>query len=272
MPNQWVIVSDASTDRTDDIVSRYARQHDFIQLARVEGGGKRQFASKVFALRVGYAKLKSLEFDFIGNLDVDISLGPDYYENVLSKFHDNEKLGVAGGLILDVDCPQIFDKMANLNSVRGGVQLFRRQCYEEIGGYVPLELGGEDAVAETMVRAMGWEVRTFPEIRGFHLRVSGTHGRSIRVARTSAGLRDYLLGYHPLFFTLKAIRRMIEKPYVLGSVFMLLGYWSAYLTGINPRVSSDFLSHIRTEQVSQMRSVLKRAFRMASRGNGLMDG
>jgi cellulose synthase/poly-beta-1,6-N-acetylglucosamine synthase-like glycosyltransferase len=45
----WVIVSDGSTDRTDDIVQQYAIQHSFIRPLRRERDHCREFASKVFA-------------------------------------------------------------------------------------------------------------------------------------------------------------------------------------------------------------------------------
>ena len=31
-PMRWLVVSDGSTDRTDEIVSRYAQEHDWIEL------------------------------------------------------------------------------------------------------------------------------------------------------------------------------------------------------------------------------------------------
>ena len=33
-PKRWIIVSDGSTDGTDDIVTRYARDYSFIELLR----------------------------------------------------------------------------------------------------------------------------------------------------------------------------------------------------------------------------------------------
>ena len=53
VPRRWVIVSDNSTDRTDQIVQRYAETHDFIKLLRVTKKGARTFGSKAIALQKG---------------------------------------------------------------------------------------------------------------------------------------------------------------------------------------------------------------------------
>jgi len=79
LPAKWIIVSDGSTDRTDDIVKQYAIQHDWIELVRMPEHRDRQFAAKANCFKAGYDRLKSLEFDLIGNLDADITFEPDYY-------------------------------------------------------------------------------------------------------------------------------------------------------------------------------------------------
>lgn len=74
LPKKWIIVSDGSTDRTDDIVKRYEANYDFIQLLRREPDTSRNFASKVYAIQAGFKLLNGIEYDFIGNLDADVSI------------------------------------------------------------------------------------------------------------------------------------------------------------------------------------------------------
>src|SRR5579863_1359231 len=83
LPRRWVIVSDHSTDGTDQIVQRYADQHDFIRFLRVTKDAGHSFRSKVVALHQGAKLLEGVDHDFIGNLDADISLESDYFEKLV---------------------------------------------------------------------------------------------------------------------------------------------------------------------------------------------
>ncbi|MFX0199832.1 MAG: glycosyltransferase, partial [Candidatus Hodarchaeota archaeon] len=147
LPEKWVIVSDGSTDHTDEIVSHYAAKHDFIQFIRVSEHIQRNFWSKVHAFNAGYEQIKNTEYKFLGNLDADVSFNSNYYENVLLRFQTNPKLGIAGGIILELLNGQYVNQKLSLNSVAGAIQLFRRECYQDIGGYIPLTYGGVDSAA-----------------------------------------------------------------------------------------------------------------------------
>ena len=80
LPSKWVIVSDGSTDGTDEIVARFAKEHTWIELLRMPEHRDRSFAAKAVCFNAGYDHLKSTNFDLIGNLDADITFGQDYYE------------------------------------------------------------------------------------------------------------------------------------------------------------------------------------------------
>src|SRR5437667_7544125 len=95
-PVKWVIVSDGSTDGTDNVVKKYAAQHDWIELVRQPQRMERHFAGKAAAFNAGYARVKDLEYEVIGNLDADISFDEDYFAFLMSKFAENPGLGVAG--------------------------------------------------------------------------------------------------------------------------------------------------------------------------------
>ena len=101
-PQHWIIVNDNSTDHTGEIAQKYADAHDFIQVIHTTGDAKRNFGSKVKAVTYAFEQLADVEFDYIGNLDADISFDPDYYENILRKLEENPKLGLAGGTRFDL--------------------------------------------------------------------------------------------------------------------------------------------------------------------------
>ena len=198
--------------------------------------------------------MRGVAYDFIGNLDADVALESHYYEHVLDKFQQNPQLGLAGGTLDDVYAGKPCKIIGSVSSVRGAIQLFRRQCFEAIGGYTLETPSGIDTVAEVMVRMKGWEVKTFFEIAGLHLRpVGGTHGGKLSTARVRQGEMDYSLGYHPLFEVVKCLRRLGEPPFLVGSALRLCGYFRAGLRGDSHTVSHDFITYLRQEQLGRLR-------------------
>src|ERR1017187_8419322 len=171
-PLRWVIVSDGSTDRTDEIVKQYAARYEFIRLHRITEDHPRNFAAQAIAINTGFGLLRDLEFDFIGNLDADITLEPTYFDALLDRFEKDSRLGVAGGYIWEEDGGQFRCRKTNSpRSVAHAVQLFRRKCLNDVGGaYIPLPYGGPDWYAEIKARMHDWEVRSFPELKVYHHR------------------------------------------------------------------------------------------------------
>lgn len=257
-PLRWVIVSDGSTDGTDEIVSRYAAEHDFIRLVRREPDATRNFASKVFAIREGEKLLADLDYEFIGNLDADVSFEADYYERVLKRFESDPRIGVGSGRLFEEVSGKLKRRLVDPHfSVPGPIQLFRRACYEEIGGYMPLRYGGVDAMAEASARMHGWKTRTFMDIEAVHHRVTGTAvRRSLLHAAYRDGVQEYVNGYHPLFELGKTFRRMFVRPYVLGGLARLIGYVGAGLRRLPRSVPEDLVRHLHKEQLGRVRHIL----------------
>ena len=255
LPKKWVVVSDGSTDGTDKIVNDYSIICDFIQLIRVDGNNRKaNFASKVNAINVGYQQVRNLTYDFIGNLDADVTFESDYYESILRKFQQSPRLGIAGGFIHERSGEHFKSRQFNYaGSVAGAIQLFQRECYEAIGGHLPIKTGGEDWATEVMARMKGWEVEAFPEIIVYHHKQSkvarGTLRESIR-----QGLMDYSLGSHPFFEIMKCLRRAKEKPYLLVSSLRLCSFILSYCRRQKREVSDEFIRYLRKEQLERLRS------------------
>jgi glycosyltransferase involved in cell wall biosynthesis len=253
LPQKWVIVSDGSVDRTDEIVRTYAKKYAFIQLLRAEENGQRDFRSKVRAFQTGYDELEGTSYEFVGNLDADVTFDPDYYDQVLQKFRANPNLGVAGGIISELVGNTFVNENKSANySVAGAVQLFRRDCYEAFGGYVPISRGGIDAAAEIMARMHGWEVQTFPEIQVRHHRRVSTGGATILHTRFRRGISNYILGYHPLFQLASSLSRFAEKPFLIGSTCTLFGYGWSCLRKYKRAMPDEVVRFLRGEQMARI--------------------
>jgi len=252
-PQRWIIVDDNSTDNTADIVRSYLPGNDFIQLITKDGDKERNFASKSKAIAYAYEQLKDVDFDYIGNLDADIGLEPSYYESILKRMEAHSRLGLAGGIRYDYLNGKFVLRDCARNSVGGPIQLFRRACYEMIGGYMALPYGGIDAVAETSARMHGWDVRSFPEYRVYHYRATGTANHSKLQALYRAGRRDYSIGYHPVFELAHVLNRLGDKPY-LGSLVTMLGYLNAMLKGEARSVPPELVEYLQNEQMSRLKA------------------
>lgn len=252
-PKKWVVVSDGSTDRTDSIIQRYAERYEFIHYLRAQPTPDRTFGSKVYALRIALQELRGCEFDVIGNLDADVTFVSDYYERILALFSKHRELGIAGGLIYENHGGKIIPHQQALNwNVAGASQNFRRECFEQIGGYRPLPKGGEDPLADLMARMYGWKVKTFPELVVMHHRHCGTASGHKYKPFFDLGRVDRYFGFHPLFELAKCVSRIGERPYIIGSVIRLLGYFYSALSGdplAIPKPARDFL---RKEQLSRL--------------------
>jgi poly-beta-1,6-N-acetyl-D-glucosamine synthase len=257
LPKKWVIVSDGSTDRTDDIVKQYLLGNPWIELVRIPEHTDRHFAAKVNCFNAGYAKAKDLDYDTIGNLDADISFGPDYFEFLLAKFQEDPNLGVAGTPFVEEGKHYDY-KFTNIEHVSGACQLFRRKCYEEIGGYVPIKGGGIDWVAVTTARMKGWKTRTFTEKTCLHHRKMGTGNARAIMTWFRQGRKDYFLGNHPFWEIFRTLYQMTKKPIVIGGALLMLGFtWSA-ITRMSKPISTELQLFIRHEQMRRLKEFSKK--------------
>jgi poly-beta-1,6-N-acetyl-D-glucosamine synthase len=255
-PAKWVIVSDGSTDLTDEIVERHAARHGFIDPVRAAADPTRNFGSKAKAVNFAYGRTAGLDFAFVGVLDADVVFDPTYCESVLARFARNEKLGIAGGITYDLVDGRFTKSLSSRTSVGGPFQWLRRRCFEEIGGYLPLACGGVDTAAETMARMRGWEVESFPEIAIHHFRRTGTAGRGILTAKFRQGIMEYAHGYHPLFQLAKAAYRVRERPYLIGSLLRVTGYCWASLRGDRRALPEDAVAFLQAEQLKRLRAAV----------------
>jgi biofilm PGA synthesis N-glycosyltransferase PgaC len=258
-PHRWIIVSDGSTDGTDDVVKKYAVEYDFIQLHRISEDHPRNFLAQVHAINSGLSLLKDLDYSFVGNMDADITLEPDYFAQLLNKFSQDCKLGLGGGAIYERCADESFKerKGNSVRSVAHACQLFRRQCFEEIGGaYLPLPYGGPDTHAEIVARMRNWRVASFADLKVFHHRRTGSVGGVLR-GWFRQGKMDYSLGTLPLFEAFKLARRLLLKPYLIGSITRLGGFLDSYRRGEERSVPEEVVLHYRHEQRHRLRGLFR---------------
>jgi len=256
LPKRWVIVSDGSTDRTDEIVKKYAEAHDFISYLRVSRPPGRSFGSKVAALQAGYKLFDGVAYDFIGNLDADVTIGPDYYECLIGSIQNSPKLGIAGGFVCEEKGGRFESRRSNrVYSVAHAGQLVRHECYEAIHGYAVLEYGGEDWHAQISAKMTGWDSQSFPDLRIFHHRHTGQADNLLR-HKFRQGRMDYGFGSFLPFEIVKCIERFPEKPVIAGSLSRMCGFLWSWISREKRPVSAEFVTFLQSDQKQRLRSLI----------------
>ena len=258
LPLRWVIVSDGSTDGTDEIVKRYSADRPWIELLRMPERTERHFAGKVFAFRAGYERVRDLIPDVIGNLDADVSLDPDHFEYLLTRCSEDSQLGVFGAPFREGSYQYNY-RFSNIENVWGGCQLFRWECYSDIGGYVALKGGCIDHVAVVTARMKGWKTRTFTGKVCIHHRIMGTAQQGAVKARFRMGAKDYSVGNHPVWELSRMLYQMTNPPLLIGGLALGAGYLWSWIRRVEVPVSRELVAFSRHEQLRRLRHVFTRS-------------
>jgi biofilm PGA synthesis N-glycosyltransferase PgaC len=259
-PLKWVIVSDGSTDGTDEIVSRYTTEYPWIELVRMPERTERHFAGKVYAFNAGYSRVKDLDYAVVVSMDADISFEEDYFAFLLEKLTGDSRLGLVGTPFRDSSDGMYDYRFVSIEHVSGACQVFRRECFEAIGGYRPVKSGGIDLIAVLSARAAGWRTRTFAEKSCLHHRRMGTLRQRSLSNSFRRGRMDYLLGSHPVWEIFRSIYQVKRKWNFIGGILMLAGYFWTMLNHVERTMPQDLVSLRRDEQLRRLKRTFRRAF------------
>jgi glycosyltransferase involved in cell wall biosynthesis len=246
-PSRWVLVDDGSEDKTGELVEAAATQHPWISVVRRQDRGFRQAGGVVAAFHDGYALVANDTWDYVVKLDGDLSFAPDYFQNCLREFDADPKLGIAGGTICKLEngamTPEF--KVEPPFHVRGATKIYRRDCFEAIGGLMPAP--GWDTVDQLKANMLGWRTRAFSHIHLVHLRPTGAAYGSWKDA-VKNGLANYITGYHPLFMATKCLRRMVRKPCDVEGPGLWFGFIQGYLQRIPQVEDRTMIRYLRQQQ------------------------
>jgi poly-beta-1,6-N-acetyl-D-glucosamine synthase len=249
-PLEWIIVDDGSKDNTARILAQYSEQYPWIHVLHCRDRGQRLPGAGVMeAFYAGFRRLKSLDWDFVVKLDGDVGLEPDYFEQCFKRLDEDPTLGICGGVMYRVAKGSLQLERNPLFHVRGPIKLYRRACWEAIGGLI--QSTGWDTVDEVHANWLGWRTRSFPELKAIHYRPTGAAQGFWRDG-VKMGRAAYVCGYHPLFLSAKCIKRLFNRPYILSGVAHAYGFITGYLKRI-PRVEDrGFIRYIRTQQLRRL--------------------
>jgi biofilm PGA synthesis N-glycosyltransferase PgaC len=249
-PDLWIIVDDGSRDRTAEIVASYAAEHPWIRLVRRRrGGGRRLGPGVVNAFKAGLASLGNEPFDVISKLDCDVDFGAATFASILAHF-DDPRVGMASGTSLLLVGDKLVSERYASYHVPGQAKFYRRACFRDIGGLQCVY--GWDIIDETDARRHGWLTLSDPEIIIVHHRLQGSSFGGLR-GRIIWGQGAYAIGSHPLFALARGIYRMAERPWVIGGLALIWGFFSSYF---NPEIQRtpdrEVIRYLRREQLYRL--------------------
>ncbi len=261
-PVEWIIIDDGSSDRTLEIAQAAAAEHSWIKVfRRTDRGFREPGRGVVEAFNEGLSHLSRKQAEFVCKMDGDLEFGSEYFVTLLREFRANPRLGMASGnTYIRAESGKLIMEKAAPGFVVGPIKMYRRACFEDIGGLEP-HLGW-DSIDVYRSRMRGWETQNFPGLQVIHLRTMGT-AKGIVWGKMRTGYDDYYLGYHPLFMFVRCLYRMSDRPLGINGIAIGLGYLRAWLTRKERIADAEFIAFVRAEQ----RARLLRMFMSWRRGS-----
>jgi len=249
-PIEWVIVNDGSSDGTGKIIDKFAAQVPWIRAVHRENRGFRKAGGGVVeAFYDGYNVLQNVQFDYIVKLDGDLSFDPDYFERCFERFNADPKLGIGGGMIFHMMNGILELEQQPLFHVRGATKIYKKECWDAVGGLI--KAPGWDTLDEVKANMLGWKTQSFAELKLLHHRYTGSADGTWRTA-VKHGLANHISGYHPLFMLLKCTKRLLQKPYLIGSIGLLYGYLGGYVRGVARVDDVGLIAFVREQQLRRL--------------------
>lgn len=199
-PNRWIIVDDGSCDSTPAMIAEFAKIHPFIELVALPQRNERH-AGGEGAIPCALSKVDLNAIDYLARFDADLVFPADYFERILQEFDRDPKLGIAGGsLFIEKDGEREFEDNPEFH-VRGALKMYRRQCFQDIGGLTPQF--GWDTIDEVMAWSKGWVTKSFATPHVLHRRPTGQGTQAMKLFRLR-GQAEYLTWSHPVHVAVKA--------------------------------------------------------------------
>jgi len=240
-PALWLIVDDGSTDESPEILAEYAAKHDFIKIFRRKDRGYRKVgAGVVDAFYSGFNEINSNDYNYVCKLDLDLELPPQYFEILMKKMEADPRIGNCSGKPYNrINGNMISERRGDEMSV-GMTKFIKMECFKQTGGFVRQVMW--DAIDCHKARQIGWKARSWdePELRFVHLRLMGSSQHSIYVGRMRHGFGQFFMGTGPIYMLASSVFRMLERPFVLGGIYMYIGYLKCFFKD-TPRLDDKAL-------------------------------
>lgn len=249
-PARWVIVDDGSSDGTAGIARKYAAENEWVRVVqRADRGFRKPGGGVVEAFYEGLRQVERMQWEYLVKLDGDVSFGKGYFEQLLGYFAQVRRLGIAGGDVYDITPKGLVLERQPQFHVRGATKVYRRACWEAIGGLPSAP--GWDTLDEVKAHMRGFITRSFPNPFVVQHKPTGSADGQWRNLLKN-GRANWVSGYHPLFVAAKCAKRLFARPYVVGAAALLTGFVSGYLNGMPQVQDRQLIAYLRQQQLNRL--------------------
>jgi len=230
-PKLWVIVNDNSTDGTREIVSALESRHPWIYGYEMKDEFFEYDATMRYSevVRAGFDVARrishesAIPYGYIALVDSDFILERRFFEKLILAFHERPSLGIAsGGVYLkSSNGKKIIWERTNPKHPRGSPRVFRRECFDDIGGY--RRFYTPDVVSNYLARIKGWDVAQIIDAIAVQLRPTQSRG-GVRASYKKQGIANYCLGVPPE----SALLRVLFFVFTGAPLSKALGFFEGY--------------------------------------------
>lgn len=251
-PTILILVDDNSTDNTYSISSNLTDEHEWMTIVQKESSNDHLPGTKIInAFYYGLGCVNNNDFDFIGKFDADIILPNDYFEKINILFKTNLKSGIAGGnLYIKYKNKWIFENISSKKKVRGPIKLYRKECFEQIGGLK--KSIGWDTVDELLAKYHGWEVCTDETLHVKHLKPTGANYS--KSSKNKQGEAFYKMRYGFWLTLIASAKLAFNKKSFLFFINCMQGYFASkkhLLQFIVSEKEGKFIRKLRWEGIKK---------------------
>jgi glycosyltransferase involved in cell wall biosynthesis len=229
-PNQIIVVDDGSTDKSPDIINQYP-----VTVKRLPVKKDKTIERYPIVLSTG-SQLLNDDFDYVGILDADTLLEPQYYQELTQCMEKDKAIGIAGGQLIG---EQPTRPLGLMPYVYGANRLYTRRCWLRLNnGKLMKPIPQIDFYHNTYAEMLGFKTQCYNDIKSWHLRPARLGNAFVR------GYHAYEFGYYGYYLMLRAIRNSAPA--------MIAGYLKALLSDASTYPIKPYVRYVQRCRVRKL--------------------